>query len=331
MTSHAPLIKAHSVGDNNLWTIRRPLTPFFQLETDFLFPRAVCELSDGRVATGAGKMVCVWDGHSGARGCVYFDGGGLHGHAGEVLDVSEPNAGYLASASADGTARIWDITDGTRLCTLGVHGTGHGGAVNRVVAFRGFGCNYMTASDDGFIIAWDSAHKLRQILAHGGDEVKSVCVLDKRRVATASYDSVRVWDVENKVCERTFAGFFGAYTLLADGLLLCSQEARESSWSFYALNIDTGSSLPVSNLRGAHLLCLTHACAMRGGFVALALTHPNSSQGFGLVCDAATGEGLHELGLEEVQALSAGPDFLVAVTNSKLHFFDIDDFRRRSD
>jgi WD40 repeat protein len=63
-----------------------------------------------------------------------------------------PDGAQLATASDDGTARLWDAATGTARLTL----KGHTGPVARV-AFSPDGAQLATASADGTIRLWDTA------------------------------------------------------------------------------------------------------------------------------------------------------------------------------
>jgi WD40 repeat protein len=64
-----------------------------------------------------------------------------------------PDVALLATASDDGTARIWDLATGTTRTTL----KGHTGRVWGV-AFSPDGTLLATASDDGTARIWDAAN-----------------------------------------------------------------------------------------------------------------------------------------------------------------------------
>jgi WD40 repeat protein len=81
----------------------------------------------------------------------------LQGHTGPVLDVAfSPNGQYLATASQDRTAIIWDVSrwfaggQATQLHQL----AGHSAAVNAVV-FNNENTFLLTGSDDTNVIRWD--------------------------------------------------------------------------------------------------------------------------------------------------------------------------------
>ncbi|MDF5751814.1 hypothetical protein P3X83_04190, partial [Spongiactinospora sp. TRM90649] len=125
----------------------------------------------------------------------------LTGHTNAVSDVAfDPRGHTLATASADGTARLWDITDPRRprlLATL----TGHTNAVSDV-AFDPRGHTLATASFDGTARLWDVTDPARPgpptVLAGHTARVLSVAFDPRGGVlATGGADStVRLWDTD---------------------------------------------------------------------------------------------------------------------------------------
>ena len=78
---------------------------------------------------------------------------GLFAHEGTILWAALDHSGRrLATASADHTARIWDVTTGEAI-TLPL---AHDGPVNWV-EFQSDGARLLTASDDGTIRIWNAA------------------------------------------------------------------------------------------------------------------------------------------------------------------------------
>jgi WD40 repeat protein len=119
----------------------------------------------------------------------------LTGHTDSVYDVGfSPDGALLASASADRTVRLWNVTtDQPQRAPL----TGHTNEV-RGVAFSPDGALLATASDDRTVRLWDVATGQ----PHGApleghtDEVRGVAFSpDGALLATASVDrTVRLWD-----------------------------------------------------------------------------------------------------------------------------------------
>jgi len=71
-------------------------------------------------------------------------------HEGEVLSAAfSPNGSYLVTASADGTARLWDTASGELLFTL----EGHTDEVLGV-AWSPDGVRILTAGGDGTARIW---------------------------------------------------------------------------------------------------------------------------------------------------------------------------------
>lgn len=147
----------------------------------------------------------------------------LEGHVGSVLSVAfSLDSQMIASASADGTVRLWSVNTGECLQRL----EGHSGWALSVT-FSPTNTQVASASDDRTIWIWDIATgRCEQILEGHDDWVWSVDFShDGRHVASASKDqSVRLWDVTTGQCLITLRSSGGLRSAIfsPDGRLIAS-------------------------------------------------------------------------------------------------------------
>jgi len=115
-------------------------------------------------------------------------------HNAEVWSVAfSPDGKQIATASQDGTAKIWDAFTGKELLTL----SSHIGSVNGV-AFSPDGKLIATASDDQTVKVWDAATgtELLTLSGHTALIYRVAFSPDGTHLVTASTDnSAKVWDI----------------------------------------------------------------------------------------------------------------------------------------
>ncbi|HWU87395.1 MAG TPA: WD40 repeat domain-containing protein, partial [Kofleriaceae bacterium] len=113
----------------------------------------------------------------------------IRAHDRPIYDVDRHGSSLL-TASVDGTVRLWDLRDGSRVRTY----VGHEGFVG-VVRWHPDGTRFVTGSRDGRACVWqieqDTCHDW--LIGHHG-EVRAAQFIDGDRVVTAAKDgTARVW------------------------------------------------------------------------------------------------------------------------------------------
>lgn len=135
----------------------------------------------------------------------------LNGHQATVRHGCFSNDGTLvATASDDGTAKIWNARSGKCLRTL----VGHSAEVV-FVAFSPDGQKVVSTSADNTARLWTvgMGECVTKFVGHRWPVNSASFSIDGKLIATASDDrTVRIWNAETSTCVRTLEGFRGAVT-----------------------------------------------------------------------------------------------------------------------
>lgn len=137
--------------------------------------------------------------------------------------VLSPNNRLLASASADNTIRLWDVSSGNELRTL----TGHGGWV-KCVAFSPDGKLLASGSNDRSVRVWDveTGRELHLLGGHSGPVEALTFSADGRWLVSGSADNTaKLWESSTGREVNTLKGhsdWVTSVTFSADGKWLAT-------------------------------------------------------------------------------------------------------------
>ena len=197
----------------------------------------------------------------------------LIGHSGTVSALAfNPSGTTLASASWDGTARLWDVASGTEIIDL----VGHADRVTDVT-FSADGSRVATASWDGTVRLWDAATGFELASFSHGAEVNSVALsADGTRIAAGGINTsgggdgqVHVWDIASGAQQAAIT-ISGPVTDLAlpggDQVVIATQSSGCSTANGSAAIWSISTGAPVVEMAGHS--GSVNAVAVGGGRIA---------------------------------------------------------------
>jgi WD40 repeat protein len=240
-----------------------------------------------------------------------------------------PDGRRLATASDDGTARLWEVPAGRPIGGPLRH---PGGIKVMCAAFRPDGARFLTTSADGTVCQWDAATAAPvepPYERHSGEVWTATYSPDGRWVASSGTDrTVRLWRATGRQDALVLHGHTDSVPQLgfsADGrrLLSVSQDGTARLW-----DADPEVALPV--LRGHESYVYPVAYSPDGRWIA-----SGSWDGTVRLWDAVTGEpgAVMELG-NNVRTLAFGPDGTWIVTgcdkDERVQVWDVATARRRA-
>jgi WD40 repeat protein/tRNA A-37 threonylcarbamoyl transferase component Bud32 len=185
----------------------------------------------------------------------------LQGHSAAVFHVCYcPDGTRLATASRDGTVRLWDARTCQEICVF----RGHRGEVN-AVSCAPDGRTLASAGDDGTIRLWDLAPTLPRVVdharlmwqAHTSDALEVEFSPDGTQICSGGHDGLaKLWDAATGRLLATFTGNTDRILSLAfapDGKMLATS-AEDHCFMVWAVpqpeQLQSASPPTVTPLRG---------------------------------------------------------------------------------
>jgi WD40 repeat protein len=177
----------------------------------------------------------------------------LAGHTKEVsMAVFSPDSQFIASASKDGTARVWSVTTGNTVSEIKVPQSSWGSPEVLSIVFSPDGNILATGNDSGLIHLWNptSGQQLQQMTTDGSINVvlfspNGKLLAASNKTSTVGKDTVQLWDLNGqKIREmHTKNGILGfALAFSPDGTILASV-ARDYNAGVEFWDVATGKNL----------------------------------------------------------------------------------------
>ena len=224
MPAHGPFFVAYGGADNEIrmrytndgsW--RGSFDPGYDWVHDLAFKPNSYILASGHSGSGT---ISIWDVRN--RDDVRHVRT-LRGHTDAVDSVAwSPNGQTLASASRDGTLRLWDPNNGINFAML----RGHTGKINSLV-WSPDGRLLASRSDDGTVRIWDmdTERTLHVIMEDGGNHNSVAFHPDGQTLAIGGYQEISLWNPHTGQHIATLTGhtdWINAVVWSPDGQTLAS-------------------------------------------------------------------------------------------------------------
>jgi WD40 repeat protein len=160
------------------------------------------------LAACSDRSVRVWDASTGKCVDKFLERGlpphAAHGDAQDAHTATSvsvwPDGQQAAASYGDGTIRRWDLSSGKMIKKIRTSGTDTAWLLS--VAVSPSGDRVIAGSWDTNVYVWDLRSDPQPMAGHIG-EAGPVFFLDDRRAVSVSFDqTVRVWDIASRRCER---------------------------------------------------------------------------------------------------------------------------------
>ncbi|KAJ3216610.1 hypothetical protein HDU67_009217 [Dinochytrium kinnereticum] len=242
---------------------------------------------EGRaIISGSSDNTCrIWDTESSE--CL----GVLEGHSSRIWDVASSRSGALvASASGDGTVKVWDMTAPKIPCVNTLSGAS--GDVYSAVFHPG-GDHLATGGYDKLVRLYDAERGIviKTFSGHQGAVTRTVFSPLGNLIVSGSKDNtIKFWDIVSGLCIKTISSHLGEVTsveMSSNGTQLLSSSKDNSNRLW-----DVRSARPVRRFKGHQN---TSRNFIRAGFATDALVVGGSENGVVYVWDAERGTLLTRL------------------------------------
>ena len=160
------------------------------------------------IAACSDRSVRVWDASTGKCLDTFLEKGlpahAVHGNAQDTHTATSvsvwPDGQQVAASYGDGTIRCWDLSSGKMVQKIRTSDTDTAWLLS--VAVSPSGDRVIAGSWDSNVYVWGLEGEAKRMRGHIG-EAGPVFFLDHRRAVSVSFDqTIRVWDVAQRTCER---------------------------------------------------------------------------------------------------------------------------------